>query len=181
MEFLSFLVLLAGLLVLAVWLFIARQGDAEYEFIVDQRTDWTLVELTSNTAVFSSKIPFINKGTQDGTIMDAYPRHLLPQEQYDAVEVVSRLELESVPRTDGYWEALIVPKTTGGAVVLTVKFTAKDGNIAQDLAHMVDMPIYIVYQVVARSTWYINKSSRILITAEEIAQAVTSRHQGQEA
>ncbi len=181
MEFLLALILLAGILGLVVWLFIARQGDAEFEFIVDQHTDWTLVENTSSTAVFSCKIPFINKGSQDGTIMDAYPRHLLPQEQYDAVEVNSRVELESAPRTDGYWEALIVPKTTGRSIVLTVKFTAKDGNITQAMANMVDMPIYIVFQVVARSTWYISKSSRILITAEEIARACTSCRSGREA
>ncbi|MDR3588547.1 MAG: hypothetical protein P4N41_02690, partial [Negativicutes bacterium] len=127
MEFLSVLLLLVVIVAVAVWLYIARQGDAEFEFLVDQRTDFKLDELTADTAVFSCNIPFVNKGTQDGTIMDCYPRHLLPQEQFDEVETSSRLELEGKPRKDGYFEALIVPKTTGSAVILTLTFKAKAG------------------------------------------------------
>lgn len=166
MEFLIGLLLLAGLFAVAIWLFVTRQGDAEFEFLVDQRTDFAVVEMTAGTATFSCKVPFVNKGTQDGTIMDAYTRHLLPQEQYDAVEVNSRLELESAPRTDGYFEALIVPKTTGQTVVITVKLTAKNGDIQQAIADMVDMPVDIVYQIVARSNWYIHKARIIMKVAE---------------
>lgn len=170
MDFLLGLIVLVIVVVLAVWLFIARQGDAEFEFLVDQRTDFSLVEMTDKDAVFSCKVPFINKGTQDGTIMDAYTRHLLPHEQYDGVEVYSRLELEKAPRTDGYFEALIVPKTTGETVVVTVKLTAKGSNISEALARMVDMPIDIVYQVVARGEWYITKN-RLVMKSAEIAKA----------
>lgn len=170
MNFFLGLILLIILIVLAVWLFIVRQGDAEFEFLVDQRTDFTLVEMTDNAAVFSCKVPFINKGTQDGTIMDAYTRHLLPYEQYDGVEVNSRLELETAPRTDGYFEALIVPKTTGQTVIVTVKLTAKTGSVTEALNKMVDMPIDIVYQVVARGEWYITKN-RLVMKASEIKKA----------
>ncbi len=100
MEFLVTIVLLAVIVAVAVWLFIAKQGDAEIEFKVDQRTEFMLVEQTEKTATFSSKVAFINKGSQDGTIMDAYPRHLLPYEQFDGVEVSSRMELTTAPRTD---------------------------------------------------------------------------------
>jgi len=41
------------------------------------------------------------------------------------------------------------------------------------LAEMVDMPIDIVYQVVARSDWFITKA-RIIMTAEEIAEAIAA-------
>ncbi len=166
-----FLVVAAAVLAVATWLFIARQGDAEFEFLVDQRTDFKLEELNGDKAVFSCVVPFVNKGTQDGTIMDCFPRHLLPQEQFDAAEVSSRLELETRRRSDGYFEALIVPKTDGNAVIVTVAFTAKRGDIKQALAGMVDMPIEIYFQVVARSNWYVDKQ-RVVMKADEVAAAL---------
>jgi hypothetical protein len=164
-------------MIISLWLYIARQGDAEFEFLVDERTDFVLSEISRDTAVFTSRVPFVNKGTQDGTIMDCYPRHLLPYEQYDAAEVVSRLELETRPRNDGYFEAVIIPKTTGNAVIVTVKFIVKQGDIRQALADMVDMSIDIVFQVVARSKWYITKQ-RMVMRADEIQQALAAPHAG---
>ena len=171
MELLLFILLAAAVVAVALWLFIARQGDAELEFLVDQRTDFKLDDISGGRAVFSCVVPFVNKGTQDGTIMDCFPRHLLPQEQYDTVEVSSRLELETRRRNDGYFEALIVPKTDGNAVIVTVIFTAKQGDIREALAGMVDMPVEIYFQVVARGKWYVTKQ-RIVMTAGEVAVAL---------
>lgn len=171
MESLLFLLIAALAVAVALWLFVARQGDAAFEFLVDQRTDLNLEELTGDKAVFSTVVPFVNKGTQDGTIMDCFPRPLLPQEQYDAAAVSARLELETRRRDDGYFEALIVPKTTGNAVIVTVTFTAKRGDIRQALAAMVDMPVEIYFQVVARGKWYVSKQ-RVMMTAAEIAAAL---------
>lgn len=171
MGVIGFLIVLVCVVVLAVWGYIIKQGDAEFEFITAQRTPFKLEELTANAATFSCELPFVNKGSQDGTIMDAYTRHLLPYEQYDAAEVNSRLENLEAPRTDGYWEALIVFKGEGGAIRVTVELTAKQGDIKAALTEMVDMPIDIVYQVVARSDWYITKT-RLVMTAQEIQQAL---------
>ncbi len=171
MELLLIILLAAAVAAVALWLFIARQGDAEFEFLVDQRTDFKLEEMSGDRAVFSCVLPFVNKGTQDGTIMDCFPRHLLPQEQFDAVEVSSRLELETRRRSDGYFEALIVPKTDGNAVIVTVIFAARNGNIRQALADVVDMPVEIYFQVVARGKWYVAKQ-RLVMLAEEVAAAL---------
>jgi len=178
-DFLNVIVVLAIVLILAVWLYIARQGDAEFEFLVDQRTKFTLTEANEVMAAFTCRVPFINKGTQDGTIMDAYTRHLLPYEQYDGVEVVSRLALETAPRTDAYWEALIVPFGTGQAVDVTLILTAKNKDIARTLPDMVDMSLDIVYQVVARSEWYLAKGSRLYIDAAELRQAYEAGQKAQ--
>lgn len=171
MDFLILLLLAAVVIALGVWLSIARQGDAEFDFIVDQRSDFELDELSGDTAVFSCKIPFVNKGTQDGTIMDLYPRHLMPREYYDKLDIRSRMTLESNPRQDGYWEAIIVFKTTGDAVILTLTMTAKEGGIREALKGLPDMPVDIVYQVVARSDWYITKS-RVMVLSAELQQAL---------
>jgi hypothetical protein len=175
MEFIAFLLIIIAVLAIITWLYVARQGDVEIEFLVDQRTDFTLDEVTKDTAVFSCNVPFVNKGTQDGTIMDCYPRHLLPQEQYDGVEVISRLELETLPRKDGYFEAFIVPKTTGNAVIVTLQFTAKQGDIKQAMVEMVDMSVDIVYQVVGRGEWYITKQ-RMVVAADELVKALSPGH-----
>ena len=166
MDGLMIFLLLVIIVIAAVWLYIARQGDAEFVFLVDQRTAWVVEEFHEDSVTFSVKIPFINRGSQDGTIMDAYTRHLLPFEQCDAVEVYSRLTNEALFRSDGYWESVIVPKHTGGTAVVTIRLTAKKGSIATALADMVEMPVDIVYQVVARSLWYISKN-RLLFNADE--------------
>lgn len=171
MELLLVLLMAAAVLAVALWLFIARQGDAAFEFLVDQRTDFKLEEVSGDRAVFSCVVPFVNKGTQDGTIMDCFTRHLLPQEQFDAVEAASRLELETRRRSDGYFEALIVPKTDGNAVIVTVTFAARRGDIREALADMVDMPVEIYFQVVARGTWYVGKQ-RLIMMADEVAAAL---------
>ncbi|MCE5287101.1 MAG: hypothetical protein LLG02_14830 [Pelosinus sp.] len=172
MDFLIVLLVAALFLVVAIWLYIAHQGDAEIAFLVNERTPFTLVEKTQDTAVFSAQVPFINKGTQDGIIMDAYTRHLLPREQYDGVAVVSRLELDNAPRDDGYFEAYIVPIGTGRAVIVTVKLTAQNGDITAALKEMPDMGIDIVYQVLGRTPWYITKAPRIVMKQAEILTAV---------
>ncbi|WP_378953969.1 hypothetical protein [Pelosinus sp. sgz500959] len=178
MDFLMMLVFLVIIVVIAVWLFIARQGDAEFDFLVGERTPFILEELTDKTATFSCKVPFINKGSQGGTIMDAYPRHLLPDEQYAGVAVSSRLELTTAPRTDNYFEAIIFTPGTGGTVVITVQFMAKEGSIEQALGEMieltVDMAIDIVYQIVARTPWYIHKK-RLVMTCDEIREALQAK------
>ena len=46
MEFLIIVVLLVIVVATVVWLFIARQGDAEFEFIVGERTAFVLDERT---------------------------------------------------------------------------------------------------------------------------------------
>lgn len=173
MDWLLLILAIIAALALLVWLYIARQGDAEFEFLVEQRTEFQLADMSNSKAVFTCTVPFVNKGTQDGTIMDCYSRHLLPYEQYDAVKTSSWLALEGRPRDDGYFEALIVPKTTGGSVVVTVAFEAKQGDIRTALAEMVDMSIDVVYQVVARGTWYISKN-RMVMTADEVARALQS-------
>jgi len=170
-EWLLGILVVIVIVILGVWLFIAQQGDAEVKFLVDNRTAFTLTEVTKEQAVFSCQVPFVNKGPQDGTIMDCYPRHLLPQEQFDATELVSWIALVKSPRRDGYFEALIVPKTTGDTVEITLKFIAKNGDIRTSMADMVDFTLDIVYQIVARSEWYITKE-RMTVTATELIQAL---------
>jgi len=173
MGLLAILLVMVIVVVAVVWLYIVNNGNAEFDFLLDQRTDFKLEEMSSSRAVFSCSVPFVNKGKQDGIIMDCFPRHQLPQEQFDAVELASRIELESKRRLDGYFESVIIPTKTGSALIVTLIFTAKAGDIRQALAGMVDMSVDIIYQVYALSKWYMAKP-RILVTANEIIQALST-------
>ena len=112
-ELLAVLILLIGLGILGVWIYIVRQGDSEIEILTAQRTELQLVSAEDGRAVFVAQIPLCNLSAQDGIILDAFPRHLLPQEQYDAARVESRLELLTAPREDGYFEAVIIEGNKG--------------------------------------------------------------------
>lgn len=171
MELIAVLLIIAGVALLAIWLYITRQGDAQIEFLMDQRTPVIVESNNDKQAVFTCKIPFVNKGTQDGTIMDCYPRHLMPYEYFNACQIATRLTLDSAPRQDGYWEAAIIFKTKGDAIVLTMTFMTEDGDIREALSELPDLPVDIVFQVVARSDWYITKQ-RLLVPAAEIRTAL---------
>lgn len=173
----SFLLLLIGLIALiagAIWLYLQRQGDAEFVFLTDSRTEFSLQELSREKAVFVSQIPFVNRGTQDGTLVDVFPRHLLPFEYYDSVKTESKITIASQPRPDDYWEAIIISAAKGDAAILTVTFTAKEGDIVSALKEMVDMPIDIVYQIVARCDWYMTKA-RLVLRSDEVVAALAAR------
>ncbi len=166
----SFFIFICAL-VLIIGMFIIYQGNEKVCFLVQDRTTFKLEQLTADKAVFSCLIPFTNRTGQDGTVMDAFPRHLLPQEQFDEVEVKSTLTLADNPREDGYWEALILLGNTSSLAILTVTLTAKNGNISTTIQRMVDMPIEIYYQVVGRTNWHINKD-RIVMSYQEIMAAL---------
>nr|WP_155836649.1 MULTISPECIES: hypothetical protein [Sporomusaceae] len=166
MELLAVLILLVGLGILGVWIYIVRQGDAEIEILTAQRTELQLVSVEDGKGVFSAQIPLFNLASQDGIILDAFPRHLLPQEQYDAARVESRLELLTAPREDGYFEAVIIEGNKGNTLVLTVALTAKNGSLAEAVASMADMPVELYYQVVGRGECALHKERLVLPAAE---------------
>ena len=170
-EVILSLLILAVLICVAVWLYIAHQGDAVFEFIVEQCSPLEVERQTEEELLVAFKVPYVNKGTQDGIIMDAFSRHFLPQEQYDGVIVSTWLMGETTPRDDDYWESLIVPKGQGGAVIVKVRLIAKNGNIREALGDMVDMPVDVYYQVVARGAWYIHKA-RVILTADQFGRLV---------
>ena len=166
MELLAVLILLVGLGILGVWIYIVRQGDAEIEILTAQRTELQLVSVEDGKGVFSAQIPLFNLASQDGIILDAFPRHLLPQEQYDAARLESRLELLTAPREDGYFEAVIIEGNKGNTLVLTVALTAKNGSLAEAVASMADMPVELYYQVVGRGECALHKERLVLPAAE---------------
>jgi hypothetical protein len=167
---LKVLLILVILGVLSVWLYIKSKGDCRFEFLVAERTAFVPVETRENYVVFSCQVPFVNSGAQDGTLIDVHLRTLLPKEYYDKVDVDGRMHNASDPRGDHYWESVIIPYGTGGTAVLNIKLTATSGDIRADLAEMVDMPMYIVYEVVGRRPIVVYKA--YLVMTQEETRAV---------
>lgn len=144
-----------------------KQGDAHFVIDCRRRDPFVLKEINQDKAVFETHLAFYNKGKQGGTIMDFYPRTLLPHEQFDKCIVHSQLANEEAERDDNYWESVIINPGKGGRIRVTVELISKDGNIREDLKTFPDMPVDLVYQVVARSEWYINKA-RITLKSSEV-------------
>lgn len=172
--FLNVIIALIGIfavMYLLVRIFSWKQGDARFIIEARRREPFRLKSLTDATAVFETEVPFHNGGRQLGTIMDFYPRTLLPREQYDLVTVSAQLANKAAERDDGYWEAVIYYPHNSGRIRVTVTLTSKGGNIREDLRLFPDMPIDLVYQAVSRSEWYIHKA-RITLKAAEVQQAM---------
>ncbi len=173
--FLAFL----GLVFLALALFIWKQGDADFIFETDRRSQLVLEQETADQMVFSFSVPFRNRGSQQGTLMDVFVRPWMPKEQFSAAELTTQVTVASTPRSDGYWEATLFPneKLESDVAVIKLKFRTSGGDIRQAMDKIVDLPLNIIYQVVARAEWYLSKTMLELPVEEFHAAMQNSRGQ----
>ncbi len=148
------LVLGAGII---VWLYILKQGDEQLVIQTEKRTPLVMTKKTDNIVEMATTVRYFNFGKQDATIIDAFTRHMLPKEQFDRLRVYSRLEHSSSPRDDGYFEAMLVHKNTGGNLVVTLVFERKEDSFADAFAEIVDFPVEIYCHAVGRNDMYIKK------------------------
>jgi hypothetical protein len=169
--FLAFL----GLVMLGVALFLWKQGDADFYFDVANRSKLKLESETANRVTFSFLLPFRNRGSQQGTLMDVFARPWLPCEQFSAAELTTQVTVVSAPRKDGYWESALFPmdKIDHDVALVTLRFDSGDRDIREAMAQMVDLPLNIIYQVVGRSDWYLAKVM-VDVMIEEFQDAITS-------
>ena len=154
--FLAFL----GLVFLALALYIWRQGDADFVFDTTSRSQLVLERETADEMVFAFNVPFRNRGSQQGTLMDVFVRPWIPKEQFSAAELTTKVTVASCPRSDGYWEATLFPneKLEHDIAVIKLRFHSEGGDIRHAMAQIVDLPLNIIYQVVARAEWYLSKT-----------------------
>ena len=169
--FLAFL----GLVFLALALYIWRQGDADFVFDTGSRTQLLLEKETADEMVFSFSVPFRNRGSQQGTLMDVFVRPWMPMEQFSAAELTTKVTVASCPRSDGYWEATLFPneKMENDVAVIKLQFRSESGDIRQAMSKIVDLSLNIIYQVVGRSDWYLAKVM-VDVMIEEFQDAITS-------
>jgi hypothetical protein len=168
-----------GLVFLALALYIWKQGDADFVFDTDKRSQLVLEQETADQMVFSFSVPFRNRGSQQGTLMDVFVRPWMPQEQFSAAELTTQVTVASCPRNDGYWEATLFPneKLESDVAVIKLKFRTSGGDIRQAMDKIVDLPLNVIYQVVARAEWYLSKTMLELPVEEFHAAMQNSRGQ----
>ena len=125
---LEILVALVVLAVIVVGVYIKAQGDAEMLVEVGKRTTAVKVAEDGERLDFEIEVPYRNAGKQEGTIIDAYMRIYLPQEQYADVLLRGKVNLKGVKRDDDYFEAVLVPEGTGKTLLLRFEAYAKNGK-----------------------------------------------------
>ena len=173
---LGYIIAFIGALAVMLALFVWRQGDADFVFDVANRSALTLESETPESVVLTFSIPFINRGSQQGTLVDVFARPWLPCEQFSAAELSTKVTIASNPRNDGYWEAALFPmdKVDRDVAIISLRFYTPECNIRQAVMQVPDIPLNIVYQIVSRGDWYLSKTL-LTIPIEEITSAM---HQG---
>ena len=68
-------------------LFVLKQGNEKVILLPKRATNFQVSDRNFESITLFCDIPFVNKGRQLGTIMDLFPRPLLPEEHFDAVKV----------------------------------------------------------------------------------------------
>ena len=148
-------VLLCGSLLFCA--FVWYQGDEQLVIQTDKRTPLVMTKKTEHTVEMTTTVHYFNFGKQDATVIDAFTRHMLPKEQFDLLRVYSRLEHSKSPRDDGYFEAMLVYRNTGGTLNVTLTFERKEESFEKAFAELVDFPVEIYCHAVGRNDMYIKK------------------------
>ncbi|MBQ8682128.1 MAG: hypothetical protein IJ510_00150 [Selenomonadales bacterium] len=172
--FLGTVVTLIVLAVIACKLYIMHLGKANPVLYADRRTEFKATEFKETSMTVACEMPYMNTGKLLCTIMDCYPRVLLPQEQFSGVKITGRVERADARRDDGYFEAVLVYPQTGGTLIVTLDLEVQNENVRETLLAMPDVNVDVVYQIVDRHSLYINKT-RIVLTAREVKSAIEAK------
>ena len=165
-------VILFILACLVVGVYIMLQGDAELVFAKEKRTQAVAAKQTPERLDFEVELPYTNVGKEEGTILDAYLRIYLPQEQYADVLLRGKVNLKDVPREDDYFEAVLVPANTGKTMVLKFEAYPKQGKtLAEAMAAIPDVDVALFADCRGRRELY-TKKTLITLSAKEMRQLV---------
>ncbi|MCQ2381650.1 MAG: hypothetical protein MJ032_04840 [Acidaminococcaceae bacterium] len=140
-------------------------GDAKLQLETDKHSNIKLLEDNSPhknlMREFEITIPYKNMGSQELTILDAWTRVYLPDEQYDKLHISAKVNDSNKLRDDDYFEAMLVPAGKGGVLVL--RFTAilrncdTNSSIDQALINCPEFDVAIYCECRGRKEVYINK------------------------
>ena len=151
---------------------LSAQGQVRFAWLT--KSDWSVSKVSDSFAQFAVKIPLKNETGIDLTIVDAFPRILLPEEQYQSARVFGRAVFGEDAREDGYWEAVIIPRRTGANLTLVLEFCSDRGTLAEALAELPDFNVDLYWQTVCRNPIRIEKQ-RFQIQAEELRKAFAEK------
>lgn len=146
-------------------------GDARLQMDMGQRTQAALEPGLAGhdrgLCNFRVDVPFRNVGSQELTILDAWARVYLPDEQYNGLHLTARVNYVDRLRDDDYFEAMLVPAGKIGTLVL--RFTAADRtgtDIGSCLQACPDVDVAVYCELRGRGAVYIDKQIFTLTMAE---------------
>lgn len=107
-------------------------------------------------------VPYKNVGRQELTILDAWARVYLPDEQYAELTINPHLCESTKPRQDGYFEAMLVPAGKGGNLVLKLQaiarnYTGAEDELAKAIANCPEFDVAIYAECRGRGKIFIEK------------------------
>lgn len=153
--------------VLVVGVYILIQGDAVVRLLTKQRTEAVLDKNLDGRADFSLEVPFENAGKQEATMLDAYMRIYLPQEQYSDVLLRGKVNLKGSLRDDDYFEAMLIPAGSSKKFLLRFEAYARNGkSITEALQEIPDVDVALFADCRGRRELYTVKEVFTLSAAE---------------
>ncbi len=171
LKVITFFIFLICLGFVAYWAIAYIKGDCRLKVLKAKMSPLKVEKMEMDSVTLSYTLPIVNVGKQIGTIMDAFVRTYLPYEQYDKAAVAATLTAADDPRDDNYWQAFIMEIRKPKVFLIKIKLDGKSGNILRDLEDFPDMAMDVIYQVVARSDYYYDKT-RIILTSEDLQTAL---------
>lgn len=166
-EFLSIVLLISVGIYFLVKQVLSAEGKATV--VWSQHIPWSVQKNRDNQLIFSTIIPVKNETSIDFTLIDVFPRLQLPEEQYKEGVWRSWCRQVESKRTDGYWEAVIVPRTTETAIEI---FVVLDSLKTFDTAMMnlPDFSIDLYWLMVCRNPQRV-EWSRLIVSADKLREA----------
>ena len=148
----------------AVALFLINRGQEKLLIDVEHRTPLKITARNAESTTLSTTIPLRNVGKQSMIIFDAFPRVLLPVEQFNLLSYDATLC--TVPRTDHYFEAAVIEHKATLEVTLNITFFGD----AKLLTSVPDFYTLIHVQFVGRDPLRF-QSARLYFDNKEICEA----------
>lgn len=145
-------------------LFLVNRGQEELLIDVQNRSRLVVSKRAPNSTTLSTTIPLKNIGKQSMIIFDAFPRVLLPTEQFNLLTYDATLC--TVPRSDHYFEAAVIEHKAELNVTLNITFF---GDLNQ-MKNIPDFYTLIHVQFVGRKPLRF-QSARLFFENNEICEA----------
>lgn len=99
-------IIIAACIVISIYIFF--QGDAEISLKKEKIGVPVKEEAADGYLNFHVELPCVNRGKEEGAILDAFVRVYLPMEQYGDVLIRGKVNLAEKPRKDDYFEAELI-------------------------------------------------------------------------
>ncbi len=148
-----------------IGVYILLQGNERLVMRFSERTPLACADIDEHQATLFLSIPIENEGRQDGIVMDAFGRLLLPKEQYDQAKIVLKLDKEDALRTDDYLPAFFIEPGKKTTLRMTFLITT-DGDIRSALRQLPDVTVDIYCHISGRTKPRIYKTA-LMIPLEE--------------